>query len=116
MIEGFEHYIEEFYKKDRFTNSAYYFHRRTIEMIRENEYDKLFINDKFLEYVYATLSAWGVDRLGRNGLAEFNVFKEIIRKRENSDLLRKLNKHKINKLEGMKKEEVKNELKNFLMD
>lgn len=107
----FSSYIRKFYdRKSDFPNSSFYFHNRVMEMVRKTKnYGHLVNNNVFLEFVYATLSTWGMDRLdGGARLVKFEVFKKSVR--ENSPLLKDLSNYKINRLSDIKKQEAKRKL------
>ncbi|MEM3870956.1 MAG: hypothetical protein QXE05_00100 [Nitrososphaeria archaeon] len=108
--EVFKEYIKKYYdRKIDFPHSSCYFHKKVLNMIRESEYDRLFNDDLFLEFIYATLSAWGLDRMdGGARLVEFNDFKKSVL--DNLNLLKELSLIKLNELSDEKKEEVKKRL------
>lgn len=92
-----------------FPNSSYYFHKRVLEMIRTNDYDDLFKNELFLEFVYAVLASWGLDRMdGGARLVEFDDFRKSVR--ANLALLKELSKVKLHELSEEEKEQVKGKL------
>ncbi|MHA1131923.1 MAG: hypothetical protein ACTSRC_19515 [Candidatus Helarchaeota archaeon] len=76
----FRVYVGDYYARGfDFPHSSYYFHKRVLDTIRTNEYQQLFKEDLFLEYVYATLSTWGLDRMdGGARLVEFETFKKSV--------------------------------------
>lgn len=60
-----------------------YFHKKTLQLIKEKGIEKSFKNDLIFEYLYATLTAWGLHRQdGKALLKDFDEFKaEILRNR-----------------------------------
>ena len=108
--EIFYSFVEKHYERERdFPNSAYYFHKRVLEMIRTKDYDALFRDKLFLEFVYATLAAWGMDRMdGKARLVKFDVFEKSIL--NNLDAVKYLSKYKLNEMNDEEKEEVKGRL------
>ncbi len=67
------------YIKEKFGGPSSYFYIKTIKNIRNSEYETLFSNDSFLEYLYATLATWGMHRSGKNTrMADFEKFKDSI--------------------------------------
>jgi len=58
----------------------FYFHKRSIEMIDSDNFTL------YIEYIYATLATWGMNRAGRNGpkMNEFEIFKDSIMEIENT--------------------------------
>ncbi|KKN05450.1 hypothetical protein LCGC14_1087220 [marine sediment metagenome] len=78
------------------SHSSYYFHKRVLDMINAAKFNSLFENDHFLEFVYATLSTWGLERLdGKARLIKFIKFKESVLK--NLDMLLKMAQVKFRK-------------------
>jgi len=74
-------YVKKYYNRQNdFSNSSYYFHKRVIETIRTSKTHKDLFKDKiFLEFVYATLSTWGLDRMdGSARLVEFDIFRKSV--------------------------------------
>ena len=56
-------------EKVSFPNSSYYFHNRVLNMVRNSkDYDKLLNDTVFLEFIYATLSTWGMDRMEKRAV------------------------------------------------
>lgn len=57
--------VKTFYDKKLFSGPSVYFHKKVIELIRQNiDYDKLVEEESFLEYIYATLVSWGMHSSG----------------------------------------------------
>lgn len=107
----FAGYVKKYYAREKdFSNSSYYFHKRVIETIRISKTRKDLFRDKiFLEFVYATLSTWGLDRMdGSARLVEFDIFRKSVL--DNLSLLEKLTGYKINNLSNTEEQEIKDKL------
>lgn len=93
-----------------FPNSSFYFHQRVIKKIRASDnYKELLSKQIFLEYVYATLSTWGMDRMdGGARLVKFGDFRKSIL--DNKVLLTELSTYKINELDEENTPQVKEKL------
>lgn len=95
LKERLASYIEHYEKQTLFaekhalfTGPDLYFHVRTIERVRQSTTPETALADAcFFEYLYATMTAWGMDRAGERGpkLSPFDVFR-----RSAADLFRKL--------------------------
>ncbi len=75
-------YLEAFLKSDRFSGPSLYFHQKTIERRRNMGSAVEAINDDpFFDYLYATLSSWGMHRMGSTAtkLADLQTIKESTR-------------------------------------
>lgn len=108
---AFMSYVKKYYRrKSNFPNSSIYFHNKVIKMIRRTkDYGSLIKDRLFLEFVYATLATWGMDRLdGGARLVKFEVFQKSVK--ENSILLKELSNYKIQRLGNNRKREVKAKL------
>lgn len=81
--------------KEKFNGPSAYFYQQVINRIRKTEdYSILFDDTNFIEYIYATLTAWGMHRMDKNTrMAEFQDFKNSII--ENKERFIKLSKKKI---------------------
>src|ERR1700688_2415168 len=78
LIKDFAKFVNIFEEKDLFTGPSRYFHLRTIQRLRAFPSPSEAIqNDAFLESLYATLTAWGMHRMGQGDtkLQEFCDFK-----------------------------------------
>jgi hypothetical protein len=65
LIEHFSEYVDLFYQKNLFTGPSVYFHNKTLEILKGYDQAILVLNDeKFFDYLYATLTAWGLHRMG----------------------------------------------------
>jgi hypothetical protein len=69
-----EAYHLAYYKADTFRGPSLYFHRRALETNQSPG------DVAHLEYVYATLTSWGMHRMGKRGskMRPFDVFKRSI--------------------------------------
>jgi hypothetical protein len=79
LITGFRSYVESFERSRLFTGPSLYFHLRTLERLKQHSAPSVAItDDTFLESVYATLTAWGMHRMGPGGakLVNFTKFKD----------------------------------------
>jgi hypothetical protein len=82
LIAGFDQYVEAFDEAQLFTGPSLYFHLKTVKMLHDHgSPTKALQDDAFLESVYATLTAWGMHRMGPRGakLAEFDQFRTSFR-------------------------------------
>jgi len=70
ILANTEKYHQAFYKAETFVGPSLYFHQRALETREEIE------SSTHLEYVYATLSAWGMHRMGKRGskMQGFDIF------------------------------------------
>jgi len=85
LIEGFDTYCVAFDSASLFTGSSQYFHAKTLSLLRQHQSPVAALLDQsFLESLYATLTAWGMHRMGPPGakLVEFNVMVESFRELE----------------------------------
>ncbi|MBN1843807.1 MAG: hypothetical protein JW883_16195 [Deltaproteobacteria bacterium] len=90
FIANFDRAYQNFYQSDAsyryFTGGpCIYFHRKTIDIWIENiaqgnsSYDSLLVGDEFPEAIYATLTAWGMNRLGGGAkLKDYDEFKKNV--------------------------------------
>ena len=78
LADGFAGYVEFFEQRQAFTGPSLYFHERAIERRRgHNTVGSLLDDERFLEYVYAVLPAWGMHRMGPQK-AKVGDFVEIV--------------------------------------
>lgn len=56
-----EYFHAQYREKGKFRGSVFHFHQRAIETGNSEDFDR------HLEYTYATLTAWGMHRLGDKG-------------------------------------------------
>ncbi|MFH1327313.1 MAG: hypothetical protein ABIH76_00440 [Candidatus Bathyarchaeota archaeon] len=84
VIDNFGTYIEIFNKENLFSGPSVYFHLKTLERgeklgsVSEKVQDGM-----FLDYLYATLSSWGLHRMGDTGakLVEYEDFKRSLQEK-----------------------------------
>lgn len=80
---------------DDFGGPSLYFHQKALE------YQKIdFLGDRHIEYIYATLVAWGMHRMGNSGakMPEYTVFKSsLLKNKSDFENLRPLSIEKIKK-------------------
>lgn len=92
LVSRFDEGWQVFYSADAAFSSFYqgpclYFHLRTISVLRRllsqsnSGYRAVCESEEFMELLYATLTAWGMNRMGRKGpkLQEFERFRETLR-------------------------------------
>ena len=81
LCRDFEFYLEEFDRLNPFTGPSVYFHLKTLERLRSLGLSKIFEDECFFEYLYATLASWGMHRMGPGGakLVEFSDFMETLK-------------------------------------
>lgn len=74
ILENAEKYHEAYYRAETFRGPSLYFHQRALET--RQEVGSL----TNLEYIYATLSAWGMHRMGKRGskMQSFDTFRRSI--------------------------------------
>jgi hypothetical protein len=81
LVRNFSHYLWYFGDNIKFSGPSVYFHKKVIEKIRQIEkHEQLFDDNLFFEYIYATLAAWGMHRMGEETakMADYHEFKESI--------------------------------------
>ena len=85
LIEDFDGCCDVFDRANLFTGPSAYFHSKTLALLRlhQSAGDAL-LDTAFLELLYATLTAWGMHRMGPGGakLVEFPVLVDSFRKLE----------------------------------
>jgi hypothetical protein len=87
ICEDIDYYIRYFNKSDNFVGPSIYFHHKTIERMKNhNGLDSLLDDDLFFDYLYATLTSWGLHRMGPHNtkLIDIDEFKNSVRKQKNS--------------------------------
>jgi hypothetical protein len=85
LIESFDGFCNAFDQANLFTGPSAYFHSETLALLRQHKSAGDAVIDKtFLESLYATLTAWGMHRMGPGGakLVEFPVLVDSFRKLE----------------------------------
>jgi hypothetical protein len=113
LVDNFDKGLHNFYTNEEapfsnFRTGPYiYFHVRTVkrlrELLRSGSYVHVCKDLEYIELLYATLTAWGMNSIrGGAKLQNFETFKENI---ENSDIstLKNLEKHKLNDTEDIEK-------------
>jgi len=83
LIEHFDEYVVVFDQRNLFTGPSVYFHTKTLELLRRhNKPSEAILDDLFFDYLYATLTSWGLHRMGLvpAKLAELKDIKESFRK------------------------------------
>jgi hypothetical protein len=82
LIGDFAGYVQRFEASAAFSGPSVYFHQRAIETRRQHaSAASLLAHDRFLEYVYAVLPAWGMHRMGSQAakVTEFSQFAASLR-------------------------------------
>lgn len=96
----FGEYVAAFDRAQLFTGPSLHFHFRTLERLQQHDTASSALQDDlFFEYLYATLTAWGLHRMGRVAakLVDFPRFTQSIRNEQAT----------IAKLEGRKITELR---------
>ena len=72
LVNGLSKYITP---STNFVGPSLYFHQKALEYQQ-----KEFLSERHIEYVYATLVAWGMHRMGPNGakMPDYDIFKSSI--------------------------------------
>jgi hypothetical protein len=101
LIENFSDYISLFKSNNPFSGPSEYFYiYKIISVTKKGDYSKVFTKE-FIEFIYATLAAWGMHRMGPENkgakMNDFESFKECIMQNKNKIL--KLKDIKIDKIE-----------------
>jgi len=82
LVKGFGHYVDVFDQAELFTGPSLYFHFKTLDLLRHYaSATQALEDDEFFESMYATLTAWGMHRMGSGGakLVELPELKESFR-------------------------------------
>lgn len=82
LSSRFTYYINRFDEQQRFSGPSWYFHFRTLDRLNKHQkFHEVFDDSLFFEYLYATLTSWGMHRMGPGGakLVEFQTFTDSIR-------------------------------------
>jgi len=77
LTQQVTHYLDVFDRTSKFTGPSVYFHHKTVQRLRNLAAPSVAVRDQvFLEYLYATLTAWGLHRMGPKGakLSPFETF------------------------------------------
>lgn len=84
LIAGFDDLVRRFEGRPGWPGPSLYFHDRAIEVRRAHaSATSLLADDRFLEYVYAVLPAWGMHRMGAQAakVCDFEPFARAMRDR-----------------------------------
>ena len=75
-------YHDAYYKSETFSGPSLYFHRQSIAFIQSPDWEH------YLEYIFATLSAWGMHRMGKGGskMNDFDTFNKSVTSLKNEIL------------------------------
>jgi len=82
LIDKFDDYLGVFNQANLFTGPSLYFHRKTITLLKTfGSVEAALNSDQFIESIYATLTAWGMHRMGKTNtkLAEFEQMRNSLR-------------------------------------
>jgi hypothetical protein len=82
LVAGFNGYVSRFEAAPGWPGPSLYFHDRAIAVRRQhNSATSLLRDDRFLEYVYAVLPAWGMHRMGNQAakVCDFQPFATAMR-------------------------------------
>ena len=107
-MDTFKAFVIACHNSKNYSGPSIYFHIKAIDKYRSVEnYDNLLSDDQYIEYIYATLAAWGMHRMTKNVLMkEYKNFKnaiELIR-----DSLVELKEYKLETIQSI--EDIKNPL------
>jgi len=65
LIGKFDYYVQAFNERGLFTGPSLYFHLKTLETLHKYSRPSEALGDEsFFDYLYATLTAWGLHRMG----------------------------------------------------
>src|ERR1700685_2883508 len=85
LIEDFDGCCDVFDRANLFTGPSAYFHSKTLALLRQRKSaGDAVLDSAFLESLYATLTAWGMHRMGPGGakLVEFPALVDSFRTME----------------------------------
>ena len=111
LTSNFTDYISKFNSINKFTGPSLYFHFKTLEKLHSyKNFEQIFEDNLFFEYVYATLTSWGLHRMGPIGskLVSFDIFKKSIQEQK-ARLIELQNKN----IFSLSKEEIPNVIDNL---
>ncbi len=78
LIGGFTRYVDTFEASEAFPGPSLYFHERALDQRRLHEdVESLLADERFFEYMYAVLPAWGMHRMG-NQAAKVGRFDSMV--------------------------------------
>lgn len=86
LCTNFSYYIAKFDESDLFTGPSLYFHFRTLNQLHKHlTFSEVFKDNLFFEYLYATLTSWGLHRMGpvKAKLVDFETFIRSFQHQEN---------------------------------
>jgi hypothetical protein len=92
LIKNFEWYLRRFtrkYERGRtFDGPSLYFHFRAIKISSNMSVEEKLQDERFLEYVYATLASWGMHRMGdtKTKITNFGKLKSEVTNHRNNIL------------------------------
>lgn len=74
LVDNCDELHNAFYEKNVFTGPSLYFHNKAIDARVQPD------NERYLEYIYATLVSWGMHRMGAGGskMLPFSEFKQSV--------------------------------------
>ena len=87
LCSGFPHYIARFDESDLFTGPSLYFHFRTLNQLHKHvTFSRVFEDNLFFEYLYATLTSWGLHRMRpvKAKLVDFEIFFQSFQHQRNA--------------------------------
>lgn len=101
LIDNFSYYVNLFKTNNPFSGPSEYFYiHKIISVTKKGDYNEVFTKE-FIEFIYATLAAWGMHRMGPENkgakMNDFDSFKECIMQNKNKIL--ELKNIKIDKIE-----------------
>jgi hypothetical protein len=82
LNSNFDDYIDYFFNSNNFTGPSIYFHNKTLAIQkRSNSIGETINSDEFFDFLYATLTAWGMHRMGPGNtkLVEIEELKKSFR-------------------------------------
>jgi hypothetical protein len=86
LVGGFDGYVRVFGSSERFTGPSWYFHRKTLALrARHQSVAAMMDDDSFFDALYATLTAWGLHRMGPGNtrLRDLGDLRESVRAQAN---------------------------------
>lgn len=80
LCGNFTHYLQKFDDVKKFTGPSVYFHMKTLKTLDSLGLSAALEDTHFTEYLYATLTSWGLHRMGPKGakLVDFAPFKKTL--------------------------------------
>jgi len=111
-ISVFNDHLENYYSNEAFFGPSVYFYRKVIAMVRKSKNYESLINDTgFIEYIYATLTSWGMHRMGPGGskMEDYEKFKNSIL--SNKSVIIELSKFKLCDLNQDIRDSIEGKLK-----